>query len=128
MAHLLAKWSWDPAKPEELSHERVQAILGLIAEYHTRDAFRLRRLYERSLALWFRYHCVEIEYCGPYDVAFFEQLRDKIQTAVAHPLGYVVRENPQLLAGFRVRYGDGVWSRNVRDSLDVFRDAIALGK
>jgi hypothetical protein len=128
IADLLAKYSWDPSQPEKLSHERVQIVLGIIAEYKARHAFRLRRLYMRSLKLWFQYHCVAIEFCGPYDISFFEPLCKMIQDKTSHPLSYITHEDPLLLAGFRVRYGDNIWSRSVKDSLDIFRHAIQLKK
>ncbi|MDR0444736.1 MAG: hypothetical protein LBG98_00370 [Puniceicoccales bacterium] len=121
IANRLAALSWDPSKPEELSHERVQAILNIIAEYSAYDASRLRRFYVRSLKRWYRCHCVEIEFCGPYEISFFERCRDKVQNGETRPLGYVARENPQLLAGFRLRYGDYLWSQSVKDSLEFFK-------
>jgi hypothetical protein len=128
IADLLAKYSWDSSQPEKLSHERVQIILGIIAEYKARNAFRLRRLYVRSLKLWFHDHCVAIEFCGPYDTSFFESLRQMIQDKTSRSLSYITHEDPLLLAGFRVHYGDNVWSRSVRDNLDTFRHAIRLKK
>jgi hypothetical protein len=128
IADLLARYSWDPSQPEKLSHERVQIALGIIAEYKGHNAFRLRRLYMRSLKLWFHAHCVTIEFCGPYDISFFKSLCQMIQNKTSRPLSYITHENPLLLTGFRVRYGDNIWSRSVKDNLDTFRHAILLKK
>jgi hypothetical protein len=120
IADLLAKWSWNPSRPEELSPERVQVILNIMAEYSTHDAFRLRCFYVRSLKSWFRRHCAQIEFCGPYTVSFFEQCKEKIQKEIPYPLSYIARENLHLLGGFCIRCGDKIWSRNVRDNLRTF--------
>jgi hypothetical protein len=120
IADLLAKWSWNPSKPEELSPERVQAVLNIIAEYSTHDAFRLRCFYVHSLKSWFHRHCAQIEFYGPYTVSFFEQCREKIQKEISYPLSYIAQENPHLLSGFCIRYRDKIWSRNVRDNLHAF--------
>jgi len=125
IAGVLARHSRDPEHPERFSPERVRAVLGIIAGYGARDAFRLRRLYARALELDFRRHCLEIEFCGPYDGSFFQKWRDRLQTGAPGPLVCVARENPQLLAGFRVRCGDDLWCHNVRDSLEAFRAAAA---
>ncbi|MDR2377640.1 MAG: hypothetical protein LBD54_02720 [Puniceicoccales bacterium] len=124
IADLLAAHSWEPLRPDQLSEERVKAVLDLIGEYPLVEASRLRRLYGRALEVSFRRRCLEIEYCGPYTAPFFERLRDRFQEKMGPPLGYVARENPQLLSGLRVRWDDRIWSRNVRDSLDAFRQAI----
>jgi hypothetical protein len=121
IANRLVELSWNPSKPEELLHEQVQAILSVISEYSAHDAPRLRRFYVRSLERWYRFHCVEIEFCGPYEISFFEQCRDEIQNSEAHPLSYVAQENSQLLAGFRIRYGDYLWSQSIKDNLDSFK-------
>ncbi|MDR3143545.1 MAG: hypothetical protein LBT57_01705 [Puniceicoccales bacterium] len=126
IADLLAEHSWDPLQAEKLSAERVEAVLSVIGEYPLVEASRLRHLYGHALEAFFRRRCVEIEYCGPYTAPFFERLRDRFQERVGLPLSYVARENPQLLSGLRVRYGDHIWSRNVRDNLDAFRRAIPL--
>ncbi|MDR0728098.1 MAG: hypothetical protein LBF21_00575 [Puniceicoccales bacterium] len=123
IADLLAATSWDPLRPDQLSPERVEAVLSLMGEYPPVEASRLRRLYGPALEASFRRRCVEVEYCGPYTAPFFEQLRDRFQEK-GPPLSYVARENPQLLSGLRVRCGDRIWSRNVRDSLDAFRRSL----
>ncbi len=71
---------------------------------------------------------VEIESAGPLSETETKQIENKLSLVFDKQVGALVRENPELIAGYRVRVGNRVLDATIRGALAQFSEKLLAGK
>jgi F-type H+-transporting ATPase subunit delta len=71
---------------------------------------------------------VQIESAGPLSETDTKQIESKLSLVFDKKVGAIVRVNPELIAGYRVRVGNRVLDATIRGALAQFSEKLLAGK
>lgn len=110
-------------KDGELDAERAGAVLKALEAHpprHYRSVLReyqnqVRKHVERSQAL--------VEYAGPLPSNLINNIEASFSARYARPITAIPRENPELIAGVRIRIGSDVYDSSIANHLQELAKA-----
>lgn len=108
-----------------ISRERVAAVCDYVDQKESpRRKTALLRAYAKLLALELKKQEALVECSGEIGGATFESIKEfikKVAPEAPAKLKFAKKVNGKLLGGIRIRYGDNIWGRTVRTTLDALR-------
>jgi F-type H+-transporting ATPase subunit delta len=110
-------------KEGEVSGERVQAVLKSLQAHPPRNyrpvlreyLYQVRKHVERSQAI--------VEYAGPLPANLINEIEASFSARYARPITAIPSENPELIAGVRIRIGSDVYDSSVANHLQELAKA-----
>jgi len=106
-----------------VSTDRVTAILRILRENPPFHYKALLKAYYHRLKVLSRDETLRVEFCGPLSKEDTRQMEEEFSKRYGRTFKTVLDEEPELLAGVRVRVGNDVWDRSVLGRLEYLSNA-----
>lgn len=103
---------------DQVSAERVTAILNSLDAKPPRNYRAVLIAYRKYLRRELEKRQARVEYAGPFDESVESGLAQHFSSLYGRPVEVVASENPELIAGLRVRVADDVYETSLRQRLD----------
>lgn len=116
LAKKFASMSFDDSG--NVDKTRVRAVLDVISEYSERMRPLLRRKYFYFLDQCINQKNLVIEYSGSVDI---DKIKTFFETKLQYPVHVKTMNNPELLAGVRVRINDMIMERSLLGDINSLR-------
>ena len=113
IAKYLASISFD-ASSGAIELSNVRAIIQYISKCPEQYQAKLLRKYGYFLEEAIRQRSLNVEYAKGCDI---ERIKQNIPQAMQQIIN--LKENPELICGVRLSFGDFVWERSVRSDLEL---------
>ena len=103
-----------------VSDEKVTAVLAVLRKSPPRNYKQLLEVYMAKIRDEIRKGKAEVEYAGRLEDATIEGIKKNLSDHYNRDITVSLKENPKLLAGFRIHVADDVWDATVNGRLENF--------
>lgn len=100
-----------------ICEKRVRVILDIIGEKSSEKQLQILKEYLKSLQIAFEKEHSVLEYTGLTPSDGFLSIRNFLNKYYKRNIEFESIENPDLIAGFKLKVGDDVWEYSVRNLL-----------
>jgi len=110
-------------KDGDVSAERVQAVLKALEGHPPRNYRAVLREFQTQLRKQIERSQAIVEYAGPLPANLINNVEASFSARYARPITAVPRENPDLIAGVRIRVGSDVYDSSIQNHLQELAKA-----
>lgn len=100
-----------------LDPERVEGVLTALRNKRPPGYRTLLKLYHDDVRREERANTLVLEHAGPLDEGAADEILKTLRTRTGRPLALITKENPDLLAGLRIRVGDDLYDASLATRL-----------
>ena len=100
-----------------VSAERVQGVLAYLEKHPSAKPLVVLQAYQRLIATELARSNAVVEHAGPVSEATLSAIASAFTQKYKRPVTASARQNPELIAGLRVRIGDDVIESSVASQL-----------
>jgi F-type H+-transporting ATPase subunit delta len=104
---------------DQVSPERVTAVLGYLQQHPPRQPLAVLRQYRRLVTRQLARHHARVEHAGAIDAALLGALGAALSRKYRRPITAAAQPNPALIAGLRIRVGDDLYEASIAGQLDA---------
>ncbi len=108
-----------------VSAERVGDVLSALEQSPPRHLRALLKQYLVYIRQELARSQAKVEYAGELSESTFNEIRDELSEHYSRSVEIIAKENPELIAGFRVAIGDDVYDASLAGRLQSLETAIA---
>lgn len=110
-------------KDGQLNQERISAILEALRNSPPRNYKQVLEHYLLKVGAELRKENAYIEYAGSLSEEMLESVKKDLTQYYNRNIKITTKENPELLAGLKIRVADDVWDASVAGRLEKLADA-----
>ncbi len=107
-----------------VSSDKVQAVLGALAEKPPRHFKALLKLYMNLMKQEIRNSQAIVEYSGQIGADTLQGLQHRLSARYGRTISISTRENTELIAGLRVSVADDVYDASVSGQLETLAQSV----